>query len=263
MSKIIALDTEFERYNTYRPVLSLVQVKEDNSDAIIYDVLNKQNKIDLSYLQSLLRDKSIVKIIHSCRQDMEAIYCQFGITMKNIFDTQIAYKILHKENEIGYASLVKHYCNIEIMKEKRLQKSHWLKRPLTQEQIFYAKQDVEYLHNIYDKMIIEFQEKPELYKQFQVECKFYENENLYKFNPEFVWQKFKHKIKWTSHFGLIRELFFLREKIANSVNLPREFVLKFTNLVFFAETKDIKYLQTHKKVDKSVFIDCIKKYEIY
>lgn len=259
MSKVIAIDTEFERYNTYRPVLSLVQVKEDNGITTIYDVIDKtaNNQQKISYLKNLLSDDGIVKIIHSLRQDMEAIYCYFGITMKNMFDTQIAYKILHNENEIGYAKLVEAYCNIEIEKEKQLQKSHWLKRPLTPEQLFYAKQDVFYLHEIYEKMLNEFSTKPKLYQQFIDTCRYYENDELYKFNPSAVWQKTKHKLQKTDNYELIRKLFFLREKIANSVNLPREFVLKFTNLVVFAETKDIKFLKTHRKVNKNVFIKCL------
>lgn len=261
MSRIIAIDTEFERYNTYRPILSLVQVKEQGGVAIIYDILDKTEKNieNIRYLESLLKDNDIIKIIHASRQDMEAIYCHFGITLKNIFDTQIAYKILHNEAEIGYAKLVENYCNIEIKKEKRLQKSHWLKRPLKEEQIFYAKQDVEYLHEIYFKMLKEFEEKPKLYNKFTEECRYYENEELYKFNPSILWKKNRHRLQKTDNYKAIRDLFFLREKIAHKVNLPREFVLKFTDLVNFANTDDIKYLKTHRKVDKNIFIKSLNK----
>ena len=261
MQKIIAIDTEFERYNTYRPILSLVQVKEQGKSAIIYDILDKtdENIKSINYLESLLKDNDVIKIFHASRQDMEAIYCNFGITLKNIFDTQIAYKILHQENEIGYANIVKKYCNIEIKKEKRLQKSHWLKRPLKEEQIFYAKQDVEYLHEIYFKMLKEFEEKPKLYKRFVEECRYYENEELYKFNPSILWKKNRNRLQKTDNYKAIRDLFFLREKIANKVNLPREFVLKFVDLVNFANTCDIKYLKIHRKVNKNVFIECLNK----
>ena len=105
---LISIDTEFERRRTYRPVLSIVQVKEEGEDAVIYDVReekNNDNNIDgtvdiktsngdLQHLKNILSEENNVKIIHSCRQDMEAIYSHFHFVMKNVFDTQIAAKYL-------------------------------------------------------------------------------------------------------------------------------------------------------------------------
>ena len=251
---LLSIDTEFERRHTYRPILSIVQIKEEGKDAVIYDVLKNRDKKenirydertdiktsveDIQYLKYLLSNDDNIKIIHACKQDMEAIYYRFNIVMKNIFDTQVAGKYLGFGNEIGYAKLVNLVCHKDIVKEKRLQHSNWLKRPLTGEQIVYAKQDVEFLQPIYNELITMFNDDQTAYQQFQQECKKLEDEKYYKFNPALVWQRYKHKIGYTKNYSLIKQLFFEREKQAYRRNLPREFVCKFEDLVRFAKKND-------------------------
>ena len=81
MQRVIALDTEFDRRTTYRPTLSIVQVKcSAHDEPKIYDVLGQG--YDLNELVELLRDDSIVKVIHAARQDFESIYGRFGIVIR-------------------------------------------------------------------------------------------------------------------------------------------------------------------------------------
>lgn len=347
--KVIAIDTEFERKKTYKPILSIIQLKEEGKEAVVYDVYTQ--KEDLKYLISLLSDDSVVKIIHSARQDVEAIYYHFNIVMKNIFDTQIAVNCLTGENEIGYAKLVKQYCGKNIMKEKKLQNSHWLQRPLSDEQIFYAKQDVEHLHEAYyalNNLLMEKKNKVikkrsadvaiddagnngishhihensgadngiadsnkekksnkirgnkiknainndkksnnkknnnvdysdtennaiqdgiinnnisensednnDMYKQFKEKCSLLEDKRMYAFNPRHAWHKICAKYKKNKKCSIIRNMFILREKIAFSIDVPREFVISTHNLVSFAETGDVKFLKTNYKVNKNEFL---------
>ena len=260
MTKIVAIDTEFERKHTYRPILSIVQIREENKDPVIYDVYKKDNEQLIDLLEILAND-DIVKIIHSARQDVEAIFYRFHIEMHNIFDTQIAYKYIYNENEIGYAKIVQNICKTEIIKEKTLQKSNWLHRPLTKEQIFYAKQDVLYLHEIYSKMIEIFKKNEHLYIQFKAECCILEDEKNYSFNTQHIWQKMKHKFVNDVNRNMIKDMIICREKLAYKANIPREFALKTSNLLNFAHTGNIAFLKTHHKIDKKVFINLYKKYK--
>ena len=257
MPKIIAIDTEFERKRTYRPILSIVQIKVEKEEVKIYDVFKVDNEKLVDLIELLSNDDNI-KIIHSARQDIEAIYYRFHIAIKNVFDTQIAEKCLYGKNEIGYAELVKKYCNVNIVKEKKLQNSNWLKRPLTEQQIVYAKQDVEYLYDVYIKMNSIFQDKKEYYDKFKSECAILENEDTYCFNPQHFWQKIKHKFGYIKNYKLCYDLFILREKLAFSLNLPREFVIKTHDLFNFSETGNIEFLKTHHRVDKNKFISVFK-----
>ena len=40
-------------------------------------------------LREIFEDSSIVKVMHDCRQDVAALSVQAGISVKNIFDTQV------------------------------------------------------------------------------------------------------------------------------------------------------------------------------
>ena len=257
MQRVIALDTEFDRRTTYRPTLSIVQVKcGSQEEPKIYDVL--ENGDDLNELVKLLRDDEIVKVIHAARQDFECIYCKFGITMHNVFDTQIAAKHLGFGDEIGYAQLVKEFCDKKIVKERKLQVSDWLKRPLTKKQIFYAKQDDDYLHLAYERMQTHFLTDRELHDRFLKECRAMENESLYKFNPLAVWEKMHNKFRIVRDREFARDLFITREREANIHNLPREFVLTNKDLILFANTKNQHVLKKlHKKVSAKPFLQCL------
>ena len=257
---LIAIDTEFERRHTYRPILSIVQEKEENKDAVVYDVLNVDNK-KLRYLISLLKDENNIKIIHSSRQDMEAIYSRFGFVMKNVYDTQVAIKHLQIDKEIGYANAVKILLNTTIDKSKKLQTSNWLKRPLTEQQLFYAKQDVDFLIPLYLKTMELLKKDEKKYKNFQIESEKITNDKEYKFSPYAVWKKFKHKIGFVKQYELIKQLFIEREKQAFKYNLPREFVWKLQDIVDFAEHKNNPLLnKIHKKANKNAFIEITEKY---
>ena len=261
MKKVVAIDTEFERKHTYKPILSIIQLKEEGEDAKIYDVYKVKNE-QLVDLLEILADDDVVKIIHSARQDVEAIYYRFHIAIQNIFDTQIGFKYIKNENEVGYAKAVKEFCGVEIKKEKQLQNSNWIKRPLTEEQIEYAKQDVEYLHEIYYKMkeIFSLNEYQNKYNQFLKDCSIFEDEKNYTFNPKMFWQKMRKKFINKQNYSLIKELFITREKLAFKVNIPREFAIKSFDLINYANTGDKKYLNTNKKIHKYIFTNIYKKF---
>ena len=259
MHDIVAIDTEFERRRTYRPILSIVQIKYNDNEPIVFDVFKQKNE-NLSDLIKILSNNDIVKVIHSARQDVEAIFYRFHIAIKNIFDTQIAYSFVGHEANVSYSKLVECFLNKKILKKKTLQTSNWLKRPLSEEQIFYAKQDVLYLKEIYNKMMDYFLENNSQYNQFVEKCLILEDKKNYSFNPWYMWKKIKHNFINNVNFNLIKELFITREKLAYKFNLPRDFVLNTKDLINFANKKDISFLErTHYKIDKNIFIEILNK----
>ena len=262
MKKVVAIDTEFERRHTYRPILSIIQIKEENKDPVIYDVYKQKNE-NLKKLLEILSNDDIVKVIHAARQDIEAIFYRFHLSIRNVFDTQIGFKIIKHENEIGYLKLVEEMCGKSITKEKALQKSNWLKRPLSENQILYAKQDVLYLHEVYYKMMNFFLDYADKYNEFKNECLYLEDKRNYAFNPMHIWQKIKCNFVNNVNYKLIKELIISREKLAYKANVPREFAIKTEYLINFAKTGDISMLKTHKKVNKQVFIEIANKYKQY
>tara|TARA_B100002019_G_C21107012_1_gene516459 strand:- start:215 stop:871 length:657 start_codon:yes stop_codon:yes gene_type:complete len=103
---------------------------------------------------SFLFDNDVTKILHSCKEDLEAIYSWTHEKMRNVFDTQLANSFLEDEYSVSYQYLVEK--KLAIVLDKGETRSNWLRRPLSDSQLKYAALDVEYLINIY------FEQKKEL-----------------------------------------------------------------------------------------------------
>ena len=135
----VAMDTEFLRERTYAPELCLIQAANDELTGCI-DPLALD---DLSALGALLADPAVVKIFHSCRQDLEALDTRTAIRAGNLYDTQLAAAFCGYGDQASYAALVEAVCGV------RLPKSHtrtdWSRRPLSGAQLEYAMDDVKYL----------------------------------------------------------------------------------------------------------------------
>ena len=134
-----AVDTEFVRESTYYPVLALVQIASDDYQACIDPLAIK----DFSPLIELLARKDLLKIFHSPSQDLEILYQKFGQVPAPIFDTQLACAVLGFNHQISYADLVQKVTGVHL--EKKHTRTDWGRRPLSDEQLDYAMDDVRYL----------------------------------------------------------------------------------------------------------------------
>lgn len=143
LKPFLAVDTEFRRTNKDNMRLALLQIN-DNEEIYLIDTLAlPQPKEHVSFLFS----ESVTKIIHSCKEDLEAIFSWTNKEMVNVFDTQLANAFLEKDYAISYQGLVE--SKLGILLEKKETRSNWIRRPLTEAQLKYAALDVEYLINIY------------------------------------------------------------------------------------------------------------------
>ena len=143
----IALDTEFLRDTTYWPKLCLVQVGGPE-EAVAIDTLAEG--IDLAPLYRMLADESLLKVLHSARQDLEIFYHQTGRLPKPIFDSQVAAMVCGFGESVAYQTLARELAGARIDKTSRF--ADWSHRPLTQRQIDYALADVTHLRPIYKKL---------------------------------------------------------------------------------------------------------------
>tara|TARA_B100000989_G_C19531444_1_gene470211 strand:+ start:5246 stop:6079 length:834 start_codon:yes stop_codon:yes gene_type:complete len=139
----LAVDTEFRRTTKDNMRLALLQVNDGEEIYLVDSILIKEPKGHASFLFS----NSVVKIFHSCKEDIEAIYAWTGKVMNNLFDTQIAHAFLNGDFSIGYQGLVEEKLGIVI--DKGETRSNWIRRPLTDSQLKYAVSDVEFLIELY------------------------------------------------------------------------------------------------------------------
>lgn len=139
----IGIDTEFRRTNKHNMRLALLQIN-DGEDIYIIDAIKINNPLEHA---GFLFSPSVKKILHSCKEDIEAIYSWTNSKIVNIFDTQLAHAFLSDEYSISYQGLVEK--NLGIFLEKTETRSNWFRRPLTENQLKYASLDVEYLIYLY------------------------------------------------------------------------------------------------------------------
>ena len=141
----VGVDTEFRRTTKDNMKLALLQVNDGDEIYLIDAIAISDPEDDASFLFS----ESVIKIFHSCKEDLEAIYAWTNKEMINIFDTQIANAFLESDYSIGYQGLVEKRLGIAL--DKKETRSNWVRRPLTDAQLKYAALDVEYLIHLYEE----------------------------------------------------------------------------------------------------------------
>lgn len=143
-AEILGVDTEFVRERTFYPGLGLIQISDGDAIALVDPVALG----DLGPLERLFADAGIVKVVHSCSEDMEVFFHRFGALPGPIFDTQVAAALLGLGYSLGYSALVAALFNVEIPKHQT--RTNWLRRPLSEDQKHYAALDVAHLLPCYD-----------------------------------------------------------------------------------------------------------------
>jgi ribonuclease D len=141
---MLALDTEFVRTETFHAYLGLIQVCLAEQSWLI-DPLTIN---DWQPFAAILVNPAIVKVFHSMSEDAEVLKHSVGVTIVNVFDTQIAAGFLGYPVQMSYAKLVEGLFDHVLPKEAT--RSDWLKRPLDDQQCEYAAADVYWLYQAYE-----------------------------------------------------------------------------------------------------------------
>ena len=219
-SEFLSIDTEFIREKTYWPKLCLIQVF-NGEDKIIIDPLAKD--IDLKSFFEILKNKEIVKIFHSGRQDIEIFYNLTKKIPQNIYDTQIAAMVCGFGDSIGYENLVSQLLEKKIDKTSRL--TNWSNRPLSKKQINYAISDVTHLFEIYpiirDKIVSNKREN-----WLKEEIKILISKKTYELNPNDSWKRLKYRNLSKNSIGILIELSKWREIKAQEKDVPRGNIIR-------------------------------------
>ncbi|MCF2949773.1 ribonuclease D [Paraglaciecola aquimarina] len=142
----IAVDTEFVRTRTLYPKLGLIQIY-DGQQLVLVDPLCIK---DFSALKALLTNPDVVKVLHSCSEDLETFWHAFKVMPAPIFDSQFAASIVGMGTSLGYAKLVEQMLGVIV--DKGESRTDWIARPLREEQCAYAANDVLYLFQLYPEL---------------------------------------------------------------------------------------------------------------
>lgn len=218
-SACLFVDTEFIREKTYAPILCLIQVATEGSLACI-DPLAISN---LDPFVDLIFDESIVKVFHASRQDLEIFYNLRNTAAKNIFDTQIAATLLGHADQIGYGNLV--HALLKVPLDKKYARTDWTQRPLSNEQLEYAINDVIYLREIY-ALIVEHLTQNNRIQWLQDDFDYLSSDTTFEVRPEKMWRKVKGHNKLNGlQRAVLQDLSAWREEKAISSDKPRKWIL--------------------------------------
>jgi ribonuclease D len=142
----LALDTEFMGEGRYRTLLCLVQlaIPEDSGLAeriMIVDPLAEG--LDGAPLAAVLADPAIQIVVHAGRQDVALMRRRLGTEVRNVFDTQVAAGFAGLGAQASYDSLLAEILGLRVAKSASF--TRWDARPLSPEQLAYAREDVVHL----------------------------------------------------------------------------------------------------------------------
>ncbi len=99
---------------------------------------------DGELLREFFKNPKVEKIFHSCDYDMRSLSRDYQAEVENLFDTAVAAQFLGSSH-MGLGAVVNEYIGVDIVKDKKLQQMNWGERPLPDEALRYAVNDVAYL----------------------------------------------------------------------------------------------------------------------
>ena len=135
----LALDTEFMRERTYFPQLALVQAADARGTVHLFDPLGAGMPAALAAPIA-----AADALMHSASEDLVAFRHALGVLPRTLYDTQIAAAFAGLGPAIGYQGLVQTLLGVALPKGET--RSDWLRRPLSDDQLGYAADDVRHLH---------------------------------------------------------------------------------------------------------------------
>ncbi len=141
----LAIDTEFIRERTYYPRLCLVQLAAPGLLAAV-DPLAVD---DLEPLWQVLVGGAEI-VLHAAGQDLEIVQRLAGQLPERHFDTQVAAAYLGYGDSISHAKLVERVARVTLKRSEAY--TDWARRPLSDDQLQYALDDVRYLLAIADTL---------------------------------------------------------------------------------------------------------------
>lgn len=151
--KTLAIDTEFVRTRTFFPQIGLIQI----NDGTETDLVDPVRVRDGAPLKAVLTDPGIVKVFYSCSEDIEVLFHYCGAIPKSLYDMQLAAAYIGHSSGGGYQALARNLIGVELPKHET--RTNWVRRPLTDAQVRYAREDVEHLLELYSLVDRELRHK--------------------------------------------------------------------------------------------------------
>lgn len=240
----IAIDTEFYWRSTYYPTLCLIQIATE-TDCYIIDPLAEN--LDLSALKDVLEHPNILKIMHACSQDIKILYHELNAKTQPLFDTQKAAAFLGMTHQGSLNDLLERLHINTIDKSQTM--TDWRRRPLSDEQLHYAKDDVIYLVEAYHQLIQLLKDQGKLSWIMEDFTHISQNDSNYQYtHPDQAYLKIG-AFNRCDYKGkqIVKSLAHWRETYAQQENISPQWVLSNKSIIEIAHKKPEHYNQLQQE----------------
>ena len=150
----LGVDTEFMSEGRYRALLCLVGVvvpgggDGERPRVELVDPLDR--RLDPAPLAEVLADPAVEVVLHAGRQDVALLRRVWRTEVRGVFDTQVAAGFAGYGAQTGYGSLLQEVLGLRLAKSASF--TRWDDRPLSPEQLAYARDDVAHLLRLADAL---------------------------------------------------------------------------------------------------------------
>jgi ribonuclease D len=159
---VVAIDTESNSLHAYRERVCLIQFSTHAADYIVDPV----RLPDLGPLAPVFANPGQQKVFHAAEYDIICLRRDYHFEFVNIFDTMSAARTLGWP-QVGLAAILDTHFGVKM--NKKYQRADWKRRPLTPEQLDYARLDTHYLARLRDRQLQALSESgrwPEAHEEF-------------------------------------------------------------------------------------------------
>ncbi len=160
---VVAVDTESNSLHAYRERVCLIQFSTPAADYIVDPIALR----DLTALAPFFANPDQQKVFHAAEYDLICLRRDYGFAVSNIFDTMSAGRTLGWP-QVGLAAVLDTHFGVTL--DKKYQRADWKRRPLTPEQLDYARFDTHYLIALRDRQLQALTESghwPETQEEFE------------------------------------------------------------------------------------------------
>ena len=144
-SSRIAVDTESNSLHAYQEQVCLIQFSIPDGDFLVDPIANP----DLKPLAGVFASPQVETVFHAAEYDVICLKRDFNFTFHNLFDTQIAARILGWR-KVGLGNILEDRFGLKL--NKKFQRANWKDRPLSDEMMRYAQLDTHFLLELRDQL---------------------------------------------------------------------------------------------------------------
>ena len=145
---VLGIDTEFMSEGRYRPLLCLIQLAVPDGNGSRVELVDPFEGPELGALADVLADPEVQVVMHAARQDVAILRRTLGTEVRALFDTQLAAGFAGLSASLGYGALLEQLLGVKLKKGEGFTK--WDRRPLTPQQLRYARDDVAHIIELAD-----------------------------------------------------------------------------------------------------------------